>query len=212
MFYGTWLANHGQLKDTVREARRGVELDPLHAWANYFLAMSLEWSREFDAAIDQARATMELDPGYYQAHWALGWAMAGKGEYPEAVEAFEHAVARAPGDGVSEVFLAWAHGLAHQSDKAKTILDRLERKRTTGDFSPAYLAYAYVAIGDKERALDRLETACDEHDPGLFLLSFWWPLDPLRSDSRFQALLQRMNFPATTSPDHSDITIPGSQR
>ena len=54
---------------------------------------------------------------------------------------------------------------------------------------------AYLGLGDKEQALRWLERAYDEQDPWLFWLKTWPPLDPLRSEARFQALLRRVNFP-----------------
>jgi hypothetical protein len=52
-----------------------------------------------------------------------------------------------------------------------------------------------VGLGDKEQALTWLERAYDEQDPWLFWLKTWPPLDPLRSEPRFQALLCRVTFP-----------------
>jgi hypothetical protein len=50
-------------------------------------------------------------------------------------------------------------------------------------------------LGNKERALELLERAYEEHDPWLpFDLAFPG-LDPLRSDPRFQNLLRRIGLP-----------------
>ena len=51
-------------------------------------------------------------------------------------------------------------------------------------------------LGDCGSMILWLTTAYDERD-GLCSYLDRWPLyDPLRADPRFQALLQRMNFPA----------------
>ena len=60
---------------------------------------------------------------------------------------------------------------------------------------PGYVAEAYANLGDKDEALRWLEKGYREHDAWLALLKVWPRLDPLRSDPRFQNLLQRMNFP-----------------
>ncbi len=48
-------------------------------------------------------------------------------------------------------------------------------------------------------ALDCLDRAYEERASMLFSLptSLWW--DPLRAESRFQALLQKMNFPVANA-------------
>jgi hypothetical protein len=59
---------------------------------------------------------------------------------------------------------------------------------------PSVFAYAYLGLGDKDRALTYLEQAYEEQDPELFYLKVGPLLDPLRSEPRFQALLRRVNL------------------
>ena len=58
------------------------------------------------------------------------------------------------------------------------------------------IALVYAGLGEKDLAFEWLERAYDEHDKGLVSLKVDPPLDPLRSDPRFQDLLRRMNFPS----------------
>ena len=56
-------------------------------------------------------------------------------------------------------------------------------------------AYVLTQSGDKEAALEALEEAYRQRAPNLTWLkarAYW---DPLRSEPRFQALLERMGFP-----------------
>jgi tetratricopeptide (TPR) repeat protein len=55
----------------------------------------------------------------------------------------------------------------------------------------ALLTYA----GDKDRALEWLETAYRERLQNMVYLGIYPKWDPLRSDPRFQDLLRRMNLP-----------------
>jgi hypothetical protein len=54
----------------------------------------------------------------------------------------------------------------------------------------------YLGLGDFDKAMSWLQRAADERDGSMRGINVWLYYDPLRSDPRFQALLQRMNFPA----------------
>jgi hypothetical protein len=57
------------------------------------------------------------------------------------------------------------------------------------------VAVVYAGLGEKDRAFEWLERAYKGHDNDMSFLKVDPPLDPLRSDPRFQDLLRRMNFP-----------------
>jgi hypothetical protein len=56
-------------------------------------------------------------------------------------------------------------------------------------------ASSYTKAGDRASALDWFEKACSERDPGLAYIGRSPIFDPLRAESRFQALLRKMNLP-----------------
>jgi len=74
---------------------------------------------------------------------------------------------------------------------------------------PVYrIAAVYLALGDKEQALEWLESAYRE-DPGwLVWLKVDPVMDPLRSDLRFQELLRGLNFPP--SPANPSVSTRGT--
>ena len=58
------------------------------------------------------------------------------------------------------------------------------------------MAQVTLGLGDQEQAISWLQKAAEERDGLLSFCNVWFAFDPLRSDPRFQALLQKMNFPA----------------
>ncbi len=74
------------------------------------------------------------------------------------------------------------------------IIERL--KRAEKGYLHAYeIAFICAALGEKELAFEWLAKAYQQRDRGLIHLKIDHYLDPLRSDSRFQDLLRRLNFP-----------------
>ncbi|HKH94702.1 MAG TPA: protein kinase [Gemmatimonadaceae bacterium] len=55
---------------------------------------------------------------------------------------------------------------------------------------------AYIALGERSRALDVLERAVAQHDPLVVDFLVRPGLDPLRTEPRFEALMRRLAFPA----------------
>ena len=128
---------------------------------------------------------------------ASGPGLVGLGRHDEAVEAFRQQVIVAPGDPMSQAGHGWALGLAGRKQEALTILEDLERRRSESYVGGSLVAGVCVGLGDHDRAISWLEKAAEERDGLMTFVNSLLVSDPLRSDPRFQALLRKINFPAT---------------
>ena len=122
-------------------------------------------------------------------------ALAGQGKHSEAVEACRRATSLAPAGRMPRAALGWALGLAGQKQEALTILEDLERQRRLEYVGGFFLAQVCLGLGDHDQAVSRLQEGAEEHDGLMTWLNTLLVFDPLRSDPRFPALLQKMNFP-----------------
>ena len=81
--------------------------------------------------------------------------------------------------------------------EARSLLMQLRQQRALGFVPASALAYIHIGLGENDEALRWLEVAYEERDVSLVWLKVLWIYDGLRSDPRFQSLLERMDFPQT---------------
>ena len=150
------------------------------------------WARHYDQAIDLIRPNLGADP---IAYFLLGWAYAGKSRWQEAIGAFEKALPPSERDAGVLMSLAYADAAAGRRGEIPKLVEEAKEK-TTRMYVPIYrIAAVYVALGDKEQALEWLEKSYQDDFSWMVWLKVDPVMDPLRSDPRFQNLLRRMNFP-----------------
>lgn len=65
-----------------------------------------------------------------------------------------------------------------------------------GDAASYQYGEIYAQLGDRDCALAALERAWEIRDGGLLGIRNDPALDPLRGDPRFEAIVNRMNFPS----------------
>ena len=136
-----------------------------------------------------------MDPTYHSFHWVLGLALAGWGKYEEASEALRRATTLAPDEPIVSATFCWTLARAGHRREAAAIADDLQRRQTQ-QYVPGFsMAIVRLGLGDREQAISWLEQAAEERDALLPYINVHSFFDDLRSDPRFQALLQRMNFP-----------------
>ena len=195
-WYGYWfLTLSGRYPEAISEMQRAQALDPLSLLINTHLAATLAWAGHYDQAEQQYLRTLELDPHFAWAHEQLGWLYQQKGMYEAALTETQKATADSNETPQIMSQLARAYALAGKRAEALKVMAELNRLSQQGVYVSSYdMATVYVALGDNQRSFAELERAFEEH-AGLNALRVDPRFEELRSDSRFQDLLRRMNFP-----------------
>jgi TolB-like protein/DNA-binding winged helix-turn-helix (wHTH) protein/Flp pilus assembly protein TadD len=192
-WYSWHLALLGKNEEAISEMRKAQNLDPLSLIINSDLAELLLIARLPDDSIEQSRKTIEMDSGFALAHNQLGQAYLAKGMFADAVSELQKAVQLSGGSAVCIANLARAYVAAGRSDQASELLNELKNRSSHGYAFSSELAVVYTALGDKTQAMAWLEKGYeDRFNPGVLLRPAF---DPLRSDPRFKALVQRIGLP-----------------
>jgi TolB-like protein/Tfp pilus assembly protein PilF len=191
-FSNSLLVTMGRFDEAIKEGKRAVELDPLSLIINADLGGTLMIARRYDEAIAQLRRTIALDPNFAYAHWNLGEALYLKGDLTGAIAEYEKA-ASLDGDPEIQALLARAYAETGKKDQALEILRKLN-DTAQHQFVRGYLfALIYIGLGDKTTAIQYLERCYQEHENiDLNWIKVDPLLDPLRGDSRFTALVDKI--------------------
>ena len=192
-----WYAWHlgllGRFDEAIAEMRKAADLDPLSLIINADLAELLALAHSYDESILQSRKTLEMDPNFALAHNQLGQAYLQKHMYDEAVAELERAVQLSGDSPTCIANLARAYVASGKKDEAKKLLTDLKKHSNPGYSNAAEIAMIYASLGDADQAMTWLEKGYEERfNPGVLLRPGF---DPLRSESRFQNLLNRVGLP-----------------
>lgn len=201
-WYAEGLAGKGRIDEALGEIRRARDLDPLSLTMNVQVGYMLFMARRYDDAIRQLQATIDMDTAFWMAHANLGHAYEQKGMYPEAIAELQKAAdltGRAP---LQMIWLAHALALAGRKTEARRIRATLEQPLKAGLLEVPIVALLDLALGEPDRALGRLRSACAANlvEP----LSPTPIFDPLRSDPRFAAIFAHCRPPSDTRTLASD--------
>lgn len=208
--YAAHLSYMGRFDEAVTESRRAVELDPISLTDNAAHGIILYRARRYEESAAHLLKTLELDPNYALTHLDLGLVHAAAGRPAEAVAAFERARVLS-GDHPDLIGLAaYGYGLMGEGDKAREALRELTRLSEQRYVSPYILALVRIGLGESAAALDRLEQAYSDRVWTVAMLKVAPELDPLRGEPRFQALLERMDFPSYAAADEAAAAPPSA--
>jgi Tfp pilus assembly protein PilF len=196
-WYSHYLMAHWRSEESLAEARRALELDPLNFITSTHLGWHYLYAREPDRALETLRRALEMDPSPPSAalvHRFLGFAYQQKGQMKEAVAEMEKALQLREGSAELLGELGYAYAVSGMPERARGILQDLEARSKGRYTSPYFSALVYAGLGDRDQALARLDRAVSDRSDAVVYLQVEPRLDALRSDPRFTALVRRVGL------------------
>src|SRR6059058_3854703 len=181
----------GQFDRANAEAKRALELDPL-SLVMITDAGTVYWiTGRYQEAVAQFRKAIEMDPRNYTAHWQLGQALECIGDLPGAIAEYEKST-QLDDDRLPLGLLAAAKAKARDRPAALAILNRIQeiaKERYVPDYS---FALIHLALGQKDEALQWLQSSYAKQQPDLNWIRVDPDLRPLHGDPRFEALAENI--------------------
>ena len=192
IYYAWMLGEIGRFEEAMVPAQRAQELDPLSAMANIAVAEIYYLSRNYDEAIKEYSKNLDLSPNDPLIYYFLAWPYEQKGMFEKAIALLERAVTLSEGAPVYLSALGHTYALAGKRDEALKILKQLEGLSEPIPPSSFHLALIHIGLGNDDRAFQLLEGAFRERAFHFIYLIAGPKFDRLRSDPRFDDLLQMM--------------------
>jgi tetratricopeptide (TPR) repeat protein len=155
----------------------------------------LYFARRHDEAIEELRKTLAMNAEFLGARLVLWWAYIAKGAYDQALADIRREVERPGLRTIKKVSLAYACAAAGNVEEANGLLWELEPKLASEDRLALLSALPLAALGERDRAFEQLERAYRMREPGLLFLKVAPWAEPLRSDARYGALVEKLGIP-----------------
>src|SRR5438046_2912016 len=205
-WYSIYLAGAGRFTEAIAEMEKARELDPFSIIINVELGCPYLYSKQYDRAIEYFQKALEMDSDFPFAHFALAEAYDQTGRYEQALAEHEKALelarrGQAIDLGGGDAPRAW-YALTGPLQNAYKQLrgpnywqDRLvsaTKLYDDGRATASAVAGIYAILGDKEQALAWLANAYEQSDDFLVFINIQPQFDRLRSDLRFQALVNKI--------------------
>jgi TolB-like protein/tRNA A-37 threonylcarbamoyl transferase component Bud32 len=190
--FGSVLPSVGKLGEAIGEMREALVVDPLSAHFSRWLGRFHLYAREFESAIAQSRKTIEMAPEYTLSHLDMGTAHLALGDPVEALKWFQQGQSLKAAIRSYDALIVRALAGLGQQEEAAAIMQRLEEESKQQYIRQEVLAMGYAALGDFEKAFGCLDRALAERSSGLVYLHLDPGFDPLRGETRYAALVERV--------------------
>jgi TolB-like protein/class 3 adenylate cyclase len=187
------LGCQGRFDESIAEGKRAQALDPLDPVIAVDNTLSFTGKGEFQSARDEARRGAELDPTFFFPQMQFGWIDIESGNVQAAIPSLQKAAAM-ESPPFATAWLAYAYGAAGDRTAALATIEELKKKSLNGQITPFNLAIVHMGLGDHARALDYLEQASATDSQWMMYLKIDRIFDPLRSNPRFIALMEKCHF------------------
>jgi len=183
--YAGYLRVMGRYDESLNEAMKSMELDPLLLGANYEYGIALSNMGQFDKAKEQCEKTIEMFPQSRPPKRLLANFYERNGMYNKSIELFQEA-------GI-KFGIIMSYARMGKREDAQKIFDELKKEQ---GINPINNAIFNAVLGEKDKAIELLEQAVEEHHPQCEWIIARQGFDNLRSDPRFIALLKSMGIEA----------------
>ena len=192
-WYALMLAMAGRFDQAIDRIKRAHAIDPISISVVKDTALIYFYAGHYDQAIIHCQKALEMNPDFYPAHAALGDIYLKLGRKEEAIAELTKA-SQLDGRLLARTALGYGYAVTGERKKAQAVLNELRKPSPSRPIPALYLAILFTGLGQKDEAFKWLNQALQERAYRLVTLKVDPTFDSLRSDPRFDLLLQQLNL------------------
>ncbi len=187
--YSHLLAYTGRFDQSIAEARRAGELDPMGE--RFAVQRALRFSRRFDLFLTEVAIVFAQDPA--RIHEERAWVYKAKKQHAEEVSETDLQLRI---EGCIPCADRLSHAYSHTGYPG-WLREKLKQLNgdSNGDAMTFEHAELYAAMGNSDLAIQYLNQGFREHTAQLLRLQLNPAYDDMRTDPRFQELIHRIGLP-----------------
>jgi eukaryotic-like serine/threonine-protein kinase len=197
--YSEWLLTRAQFDESIAEAERAQELDPLSQQVVGMLADTYYAARRYDESIARFQKALDLYPDAAWMRTALARAYAMKGMNAQAIAEYDKIAEQDKAVTTENQFvpsvLGWIYAVSGRRADALKIAQEYKDLSSHAFVDFYGVAAIYAGLGEKEEAFRFLEKGYEQRSNNMPYLATAPPFYGMRSDPRYGDLLRRMGLP-----------------
>ena len=156
-WYGIFLSRVGKLDKSLHEASKAQLLDPLSPQIAVSLGFVYDGMKKYDLAESLMRKVLEVEPNFLTARGCLQLVYLHTGRHSEAETEVREILRLSNGLPWVKAWMAAGFAFAGRKEEARTILDEVKALPLETYVGAQPIVYAYVGLGEKEKAVELIE-------------------------------------------------------
>jgi TolB-like protein/Flp pilus assembly protein TadD len=188
-YYSLYLAAMARFKEAIDEINRARMLDPFSSIIQTCTGRIRHFTGDYESALTIYSSIVQRDASV-QIFFDRGLTYLEMGRVTEALEDLKSAFQLSGGRPILLALLGNALARAGEKEEAVRVVEQLLSRK----LSPYYSSLIHTALEEKSKALDLLEQAFEERFGLMVYLKVEPLFESLRSEPRFQILLERMKL------------------
>ena len=192
--YGRALGFSGRFDEAFVQLAKAKELDPLSPVIIGYTAQVHIYAKQFKKSEDILQEGLKMHPDHPLILHNIGELRIAERHYEDAIAPLKKS-ADESASAHYKAILAIAYARTQRKQEAINIINELLNSPNQQAISGFNIAAIYVALGNKEQALNQLEKGYEQNDVWMKELKAWPWFDDLKDEPRYKSLMQKMNFP-----------------